>query len=248
MDNTSLEELQNIVTMYKKDKITQYVVEKEIAKFMGDKSHVKISESKKNIVTKSFGVFILPEKLSDGFHMTYIIDPNALLNIYTEEEFSVIMSRLRDKKQNILKKFHEFINDGKENDTSYGIALGFILDLYAGYMHLLNISTKSAEYLPDDDAIRIYIDKFSVGKSTREDLEKLSIEEFVSAEILEFAKKYVKLAERSENDIVIRVVDNALDIPQYNYYYQHTKENCTSTFGIRDHKEIPYDYTPKTNQ
>ena len=246
MDKTGLEELQNVVAMYKKDKITQYVVEREIAKFLGDKVHVKISDENRNVVTKTFGVFILPEKLTDGFHITYFIDKSAILSFYTEEEFSVVLMRLKDSKQDVLKRFNDFLNENLRRDVSYNSALGFILDLYASYRNLLSIGAKSEIYLPDDDIVRIYSDKFSTEVATNEDREKLALEEFISPQVLEFVKKYVKIADESE--IKIKFVDNATEIPQFNYFYQHTKENVTGTFGIRDHKEIPHDYIPRTNQ
>lgn len=243
MDKTRLEALQNIVAMYKKDKITKYVAEREIAKFMGDKTHAVISDDKKNIISKTFGVFVLPERLTDGFHITYVIDSNAIMSFYSEEEFGIVMTRLKNNVQHIFKKYHEFNNSNKENEVSYGDALGFILDLYAGYRHLLRVNEKSDEYLTDDDVIRLYIDKFITGKATKEDSEKLALEEFVSPEILEFVKRYIK---RGNN--FIRIVDNADEIPTVNMFTNIIKDNVTSTFGIRDHKEIPHDFLPKTNQ
>ena len=49
------------ITLFKKDQITKYVVEREIAAMMGDDFSVKIVDDKKNIASKSFCVYMLPE-------------------------------------------------------------------------------------------------------------------------------------------------------------------------------------------
>lgn len=239
--NEIIEKIKNVVEMYRKQQISEYVLERELASFMGDKAHVVISKDNKNIVTKSFAVFLFPQMMSDGFHITYIIDEHAVKDFYNAEEFAVVMNRLRGKTQKYLLKFNEFIKDTKEQTVSYSFALGFFLDLYAMYMHELRINETSDNFLPDAAELKGYADKFNTETSERSDLESLVLKGYLCDEITEFVKKYIH--ESKNDNISIKLVDkNAFETPQFNLGQQELLKFATSSFGVRDHKELPHDY------
>ena len=236
------EKMQSIISLFKKDQITPYVVEREVAQELGDDCSVKIVKDPKNIATKSFCIFALPQKLINGFHITFIVDEGCIKNIYTDEDFAVVVERLKNKKQAIFKRFNKFLKETKNKDTSYNYALGFILDLYNVYR--ADLTVRDGEYLPDDGEMMKYADLFTMENGNKEDIESLLLGEFVCPEIIEFVKQYVKAGEfKEENEKIFEV-----EVPTFNLGQQEIKKHVSSTFGIRNHKDIPYDYYPKTNQ
>ena len=238
------EKLESLFTLFKKDQLTKYVVEREIANYLGEDFTVKIVENKKNIASKSFCVYIFPEKLTQGFHITMMIDEDAIKNIYTEEDFAVVLSRLQAKKQQILKKYNAFLKETKKKDISYNFALGFILDLYTSYRS--DLSVRNGEYLPDDGDMIKYAQLFTMEDGTRHDIEKLTLEEIVCPEMLEFVKRYVQSGNFADDEPIFGAKAVA-ETPTFNFGQQELKKHSTSTFGIRNHKEIPYNYLPDTN-
>lgn len=237
------EKLQSVLTLYKKDQITNYVAEREIAQAMGENVSVKIVKDPKNIASTSFCVFALPKKLVQGYHITFIIDEDALRQIYSEEDFAVVVERLNAKKQAILTKYHKFEKETKKRDVSYNFALGFLLELYSLYR--ADLSVKDGEYLPDDSEMLKFAELFTSESGTQQDIEKLLLGEFVCPEIIEMVKGYVKTGDFRDDILDFKA---ETETPKFNGGQQEIKKYATSTFGIRNHKDIPYDYIPKTNQ
>lgn len=243
--NEIMEKVKSLVDMYKKEQISDYVLERELASYMGEKVHVIISKDNKNIVTKTFAVFMFPQLLSDGFHITYIIDVHAIKEFYNAEEFAVVISRLKDKNQKYLAKFNTFNKDSRDGVVTYGYALGFFLDLYASYMSELRINSESDKFLPEADEIRKYADKFNTETNDRSDLESLVLKGYLCDEATEFIKKYIHDSRKGEDGLVVKLVDDSIfDVPQFNLGQQELLKMATSSFGTRDHKEIPHDYQP----
>ena len=238
----TIEKIKTIVEMYKKDKVTDYVLERELSEFFGDLVEVKL-EKEKGIGKESYCVFAIPEKRQEGFKIVFVIDVNAIKNIYKEDEFAVVCERLQDKIQKILTKYHAFKNETAGKDITLNCALGFLLNLYLSYRNELAIG--SAEYLTDEVDVMKYADIFSLENGNSEDLENAKIKGIISNTILEYCKKYVKLAD------VMRFTTSTFGEPEKPVFCMGQQEmikHVTSTFGVRDHKEIPYDYLPKTNQ
>ena len=233
--------LQSLVSLFKKDQISKYVAEREIAQYMGNDVTVQIVDKKKNISSKSFCIFVLPEKQTQGFNITLIIDSTAIKNIYSDEDFIVVLERLKSKKQKFFKRYNDFLKEKDDTEISLNYALGFILDLYSFYRS--DLSVRNGDYLPDDDNVIKYAELFTTENGKHQDIEKMLIEEIICTEILDFAKKYVGI-----NSKEIKFGSEDDDSPSYNEQYQKLIKTSTSTFGTRNHKEIPYNYLPKTNQ
>lgn len=236
-------ELQNTILMYKKDRITKYVLEREIAAFMGDKVHVKV-DCNRNVVGKTYCINVFPERQSDGFHLTLIIDENAIKGLFTEEEFVKILEKLYEQNQKILQKYNSFSIETAQTEVSMSMALGFILDLYLDYRNCF-LGFGKDTVLTDENELRNLTDKFNLETADTSDKERLVLDGFISELGIEMCKKYI----HTMDGIKIHFADdNEQETPDVDFWNNRMEELSTSTIGVRDHKEIPDDYLPKTNQ
>lgn len=235
-----MEKIESLMSLYRKDKITDYVIERELAAYMGNDISVKFSEDSK-ATSNTFGFFALPERLVEGLHITFIVDKNAFLNFYSDQEIQIIVERLKMEKQHIYKKYMEFISEGNDRDISFDYAMGFLLNLYSLYKSKLIIEDGSF-LIPDDELLK-YIDKFSLEIATNSDVEAMMINQYICQEIVEFAKKYVKV---NNDEIKIKIVDINYEMPQLNLGMQEIRKYANPNY-IK-HQDIPYDYKPETNQ
>lgn len=237
------EELQNTILMYKNDRATKYVMEREFAEFMGDKSHFIISES--GLKNRSYVLMLFPIKLSDGFHITYIIDENIIKNIYSEEKIVTILSDIKDIKQNILRKYVEFEQETSETELSLSMALGFIFDLYLSYYGKLSfkeVNEMNVSILPDEEELQKIKDRFNLEEATVDDREKIVLDGYFPVEGIDFCKE--NYIHKISGDIII---NDKIDPVDRDFWFNQADALCTNTVPSRGHTEIPYDYKPDTN-
>lgn len=235
----NIEKIKLIVSMFKADKISSYVFERELGEYFGDKISVILEKTNSN---KSYGIFAVPEKLVEGLKITFVIDEYALKTIYNEEEFAYICERLLEKEQKLLSRYNNFYVDSRKRDVSLQYALGFLLSLY---QDCFGIVTNDNTSFPEENDVMNYVDIFSSESATSEDIEGAKVKGVLSNKIIDFAKKYVKHGD----EISVRFATTfEVEKPAFCLGQQEILKHATSTFGVRDHKEIPYDYLPKTNQ
>ena len=111
-----IEKVKTLVEMYKKDKISDYVLEKELAQFFGDLVSVQIE--KENISgAKSYCIFAVPERKQEGLKLTFIIDANAIKTIYQNDDFAFVCGRLKNEIQHILRKYNSFYLETLSKET-----------------------------------------------------------------------------------------------------------------------------------
>jgi len=182
-----MENIESLITMFKEDKVTTYVAERELSKYLGDRCSVKIVEIRNHDVNKSFCFFALPEIRVEGFSVLFIVDKNAITQFYTEEEVRVICDRLKADFQKILSKYNSFIGSYSTRDLSKNEILGFLLNLYSSYSGAFAIGEKNAT--PNIDEVLKLADKFSLGQGTAEDVERLQILDMISPEVIEYCEK-----------------------------------------------------------
>ena len=75
-------------------------------------------------------------------------------------------------------------------------------------------------------------------------MEAALINNMINGEIAEFIKRYVRVS----GELKFVITDDTDEKPSFNVWQKEILNNVTSSYGIRNHKEIPYDYLPKTNQ
>ena len=240
-----MEKIENLAAMYRKGDITDYVMERELSAYLGSRATVKITDSSSTNLGKSYCIMPLPEKRAEGFHITYFLDREAIRTYYTAYEFGLVMEKVARLEQDILLAYNKFLSKHFNSDITYGTALGFILDLYLTFKTALDIKD-GIEFLPEDSKVREAVVKLQDGEYKESDLEALLVDNTVSKSVLDYVKKYVKEFDLGGGKILI--VKDATEIPLVNLGAQQILPYCTSTFGTRDHKDIPHDYMPTTNQ
>lgn len=237
-----MEYIKTVIEMFKKGKTTKYILEKELGNFLGLNIFVRLSEDCKNN-NQSFILFAIPEYKTEGFVLTYVLDKNALMNLLSTDELVDILDALKRKTQKIYKMFFTSVVENTNRDISRNNELGFLLNLYTQYSDVFEVSGKNIT--PDIDEILKLADVFNTEKGTDEDIENAIVKGILCQDIIEFAERCVRVG---KDEVIIKLTDYHSEIPTFNLGYQELYDNCTSTFGVRDHKEIPYNYLPSTNQ
>lgn len=242
-----MENIESLIKLYRKDTITDYVMERELTRYLGEDTTVRLIEKPNKNLNKSFCIFPIPERLVEGFHIVYFVDKDALKVSYDVPDIILILARVKSSKQDIFMAYNKFIRRNESSDISYGMALGFLLDLYLTFRISLDIRS-DIDLLPEEEKIRDISVKANNGEYKPEDREALLIINALSNEVLEFAKKYVKTNPTNIGGPRLVLVSDADMIPSVNLGQQEIMAHCTSTFGIRQHTEIPENYKPETNQ
>lgn len=239
------EKIKSLVQMYKKDKVTDYVLERELSVFFtegGVRTTVRL-EKEIGLNKTSYCFFLVPERREEGFHMNIVVDVNCIKIYYSEDEIVEICNRLRNKLQTYLGKYHRFVSDNAGKEVGRNAAIGFLLSLYSTYRSSLIVESDS--FLPDENDVLKYADIFTMETANSEDLETIKVRGMISNVIIDLCKKYIK----ASDSIKLKFMDTyTIEKPTFCLGDQEIRKHCTSTFGVRDHKEIPYDYLPKTNQ
>ena len=228
--------------MFRDGRVSEYVLERELSAFMGDLFHVRLSKEAKAQGPMSYSFFMVPERLVEGFKIVLFIDESAVMSFYNDTDIVETLVKLQANTQKILKKYAKFRNE--DRDISLNYSVGFLLNLYMDYKHDLSMDP-NAPFLPSDADVLKYSDLFSMENATRSDLETLLINKYICNDIIDFVKeKYVHPAYNSAI-INVKFADSEKEVPAFNLGRQQVLPFCTSTFGIRHHEDIPYDYTPK---
>ena len=239
-----MENIEALITMYKADKITPYVVERELSNYMGNRCVVQIIEQTNHDVNKSFCFFALPELKVEGLVLTFIVDKAAILSLYNADEVAVICERLRNNIQKILSKYNDFLNNHAAQDISKYDILGFILGLYSLYAGEFNVGGKNAS--PDIDEVLKASDKFITGQAIPEDIERLQISDIICKEVLDYCERQARVASEK---VTIKVVDKVeREIPAFCIGKQEIRKYCAPDSREKLERVIPYNYLPKTNQ
>ena len=237
-----MEELINMLNLFKAGKITQYAVEKELSKFMGMSSSCQFANDSKNTHQTSYFIMPLVEKRVEGLHVIFLIDADAVLRVYTANEIMIALNNLLVKKQEILKRYNAFYRISSGNEVSRNAAIGFILSVYQSVKECLNVNP-DLKHLPNDAELAEAITKLREETATKSDIESYLIKELFAPEVMKFAEEKI-----SHSIPGPKIIVSDEEKPTFNLGQQEILKHCTSTFGVRDHKEIQYNYKPSTNQ
>lgn len=237
--------LSAVIQLYRAGRATDYVVEKETMRALGDRSIVRLVDA---MATPAFRIFLVPEKTEGGLQITYFVDKKELYaGTYTTEDYENIINKLADNKSTILLKYYKFLEG---NDiVSLNDEIGFLLQLYSSYKKLLMTpSDANTTRFSDDSQLLKDIDLFNAGAPVTEDYERITGNGEICKDILDYIKKNI-IKDTGDNAIYKLKIkfenEDAPEQPMNNFYYNHEKSIATSDFGTRKHADIPYDYIPR---
>lgn len=234
----------DLVKLYKEGKITEYVFQQEMSNFMGSMSEVKVySESKANTVS-TFGIFIIPEIHINGIKIVYLVDKNAIFNLYTEQELIERLDLIRTKKQVVIREIFTFNKTHETSFVSLGEAVACYLRIYEIALPMLRKA--NSDFIPTEKEIDDAILNLSSGNSVEEIIESLSLKNILTAPVIAAAKGLAHLPEGLSASSSVKFGDPS-SIPTMNLGQQEIRSLCDGTFS-REHKEIKFDYLPNTNQ
>lgn len=242
--NKDKEYLVQIINLYKNGKITRYSVEQELTLFVGSNSEVKIHDEKRSSTGTTFGIFPLPEVTSSGMKLFYYIDEIAIMNLYTPYELVERLEAIAIEKTALMRSVWSFVNEHRNGAVTRSSAIGCILAVYQSIIHILEVHGK--DFIPDEAKIATYVVKAQDGLFENSDLETLMVENIFPAEVLNTIEKMIHDSPFDEKDgfVTANTVGN---IPSENLWKQNVRPFCDGTYD-KPHKDIPWNYTPTTNQ
>lgn len=240
-----MEKIETLAKLFREGSVSEYVMERELSAFLGDRVTVSITTKSRSNMATSYCIFPVPEKRVEGFHLTYFIDRDAILTHYNPFEFGLVIEKLRKIEQDILFSYNKFLSRTAGSDVTYGMIVGYLLDLYLTVKTALDIKD-GISFLPSDGDVREKALKFQEGRYNANDIESVVIDNFAPKDALALAKNQIR--EASIGQPRIKFAKDVMELPAVNLGAQEIMAHCTSTFGVRDHKDIPWNYTPEHGQ
>lgn len=241
-----MEQLANLVRLYKENKTTKYILEKELTVFMGNHCEVYIVEDSAPSTSMSYGVFVIPEQRSNGIYLMYFVDRSALFNFYSEKEFVLAMKQLKADQQKVFHEYSNFMKSTAANSVSFNEIFAEYLRLYGIIRASLQTSGTNNDFLPSDKSITEMVVKFEDGLANEQDVENLKINDVVPFKAIELARKFSEKSGSDEVNVIFN--KSALETPSMNLGRQEVLELVNSETDYIGHKDIKYDYLPSTNQ
>lgn len=238
-----MDQLIQLVELFKKSDITQHVLEKELSLFMGDRCEVYVVNDASVNTPQSFGIFTTPEFRSNGIYIKFFIDYNALMNFYVPEQLIAILSDIKNMKQKIIKHIFDFVKETEHNVVTRGDATSELLKIYLLTYNSLMIGNPS--FLPSKEEILNIINKAENSGITDQDMEDLKINDIIPNEVV---AEINKITHESDNLVSIELSLNGCELPTFNLGYQEVRELCNGNKTEYASKSIKYDYNPTTNQ
>jgi len=246
--------LENLIKLYKEQKITQYVLEKELTQAVQKnvRCSVKIEDDIKKNTNTTFGITTLPELKNKNLYATYLIDKNLIQNFLTEEEILLFLFNETRNTQNILSALTRFCNEKKDMEMTVRDVLQLFLRIYS--ISLNNIPLILKEKFSQlnvlstfEDVRQIIIDLENDDIDLEEIIEKIKTKDIIPHLFIEKAKELSRKSLKGDEDSIS--VDLTFDksMPIYNAQADRIKEITSNSYDNLK-SEISYDYYPSTNQ
>lgn len=243
MDNKNYEI--DLLKLFKDGKITQYVLEKEIGKFLSERAEVKVVKCFHH-TARTFVVFPAAEVKSNGLYMNVYIDEGALLEALTAEEMYEILRITRDNIQSIFKNYMGFISSSAANSVTVTEVLLEYLKAYENILpYLREANEKSKKVLHSPMSLSEVIEKLDNGRTDAQGIEELIIKDYIPREVLELSER-ISAASGGESGLALEI--NHRELPIANLCQSEIRQYAQSSINLDKHREIPHDYKPSTNQ
>jgi hypothetical protein len=254
-------ELAQTIELYKDDKLTKYVVEKELAiaaKLLiktGVGITVKIESSDGSNTSSTYLSATMPSIMNVN-NLTILLDEDAVRNILSSEEIVKVFTTECMNNQAILKEYSKFLLSHSDEDITVIDALEVFLTLYkisinAHEEKIPEIVSKLREkkMYPDSDAIIKELEKLNSGEEKID----ITLERLIVSDVLptSFVKRSQEVAQKIRNHYKKVETLDAIYSDEQPHVDNFQKQRVAATDGKYANmkgKEIAHNYKPSTNQ
>jgi hypothetical protein len=254
-------ELAQIIELYKNDKLTKYVVEKELvnaARFFiktGVGISVKIESDEGSNTSSTYLSATMPGVMNIE-DLTVLLDEDAVKNILSPEEVVKVFTTECMNNQAILKEYSRFLLSHSNEDITVIDALETFLNLYKISMNaheekVPEIVSKLREkkMYPESDCIIKELENLN----SNEEKIDIVLERLIVSDTLPtvFVKRSKEVAQKIRNHykkietIDVRYSD---ENPHVNNFQKQRIAATDGKYVNMKGKEIAHDYKPTTNQ
>lgn len=232
-----------MISLYKENKITKYVLERELSHLLGDDWEVRITSNAKATTTTTYGIFPMPEKRLNGLHVVCFIDECALESFYSAEELVERLQLIAPMKQTFIKSFFKLLVNHKNSALMFSDVIACFLRIYQSCIQYLSVPGK--DFIPSNSTILELISSFENDEEVRKNIERLTINNIIPKDVIAAAETLVHDSAGISDEPTIAISD--IPLPSVNLGRQEIRTFCDGTYEL-GHKDIPWDYTPSTNQ
>jgi len=245
--------LENLIKLYKENKINEYVLEKELTLSVQKnvRCSVKIIEDIIGSTNSTFGITSLPEKKNGILYITYLIDKALIKNFLSEEEVLTFLFNEIKNTQTIFSYFTKFLIEKKDTEISLRESIIFFLNIYFISLKAIpeNIKEKLYELkaLPSYETLKNEVDALNNEEEPLEEIiEKLKINDTIPNIFLEEAKKISEESLKQEEPIIVDLNLETAALTTNKNFDRIASYSSNAYNNLK--REIPYDYYPSTNQ
>lgn len=232
--------LENIVRLFREDKISKYVVEREFYNALEDNLRSEVCIVDSNSLKNTFGITTIPSKKDDYLYTKYIVDKSLFNLPLTDEEIVKMFFDEERMSNKILMMLSKFLI--QNNDIEFGVreALAFFAKTFRQSM--LNISKPIFDKLKKLNKVVTFTELESLINELEDGsdsltmvIENIRVSSLMPNELIDEAKKVAKTHFDKINNI---------DTPELNTIQKSVEGLITSEYR-KGSKEVPHDYRPK---
>ena len=243
MDNRNYEI--DLLKLYKDGKITQYVLEKEIGNYLGERVIVKVVKCFHH-TARTFIVFPAAEIKENGIYLNVYIDEGSLLEALTAEEMFNVLKVLKENIQSIYRNYMSFISSSAANSLTVTEVLVEYLKQYMSLIQFFEVvNDRTKKVLHSVASLDEIIENLDNGRAAGQDLEELIIKDYIPREVLDLSKS---ISEKSGGELGLFRDLNRQELPIGSVCNYEIRKYAEHSINIDNYRKIPHDYYPSTNQ
>lgn len=236
------QELINIIDYYKEDSIDKDVAEKEIAKCLSlNNVYIDVLiDDLENKNNSSYIAMVVPEKRSDVFRETFVIDKNIILNILPSNKVALLIELMEASVPTMNSLYYNFLHEHFETETSFLECIQLFIKLYCNF--IINISDDTFPEISDfkefvqQDTSNILLAIQSENESSDKIVNHILLNHTLPKFALTCAETLFKQINIPSTDVCPKVEDQ--DFPESNIMYAETASHSTGTINPEWRKDI----------
>jgi hypothetical protein len=243
-----MEELTDLVEMYKNGKLTKFSMESELAKFIDIVTYSTVSLETSVVgndnVTYIAGV--LPESINGDVKVTFVLDDHLVKTLLEGDELEGILTGLKSAYPKAITLLNDFIRTRKGSEVPMSECIALYAKIYK-----LGVQSMPADVLRRFAASNSYNER-----SIDDILLALDTGNETIAKVVEYAtvmhvmpKSFLFAAERLFKMTNVPAMGSdikAMDVPEENVLYAHMAQNSTGLINPMEKHELDPFYVAKT--
>jgi hypothetical protein len=248
-----MEELSEMVDMYKEGKITKFSMESELSKFLDlvTYSSVMLEANASGNDNATYIGGIMPESINGDIKVTFVLDDHLLKTMMTGDDVAAVLSGFKTVYQKAVMLLNQFLLDKKDSEVPVSECIKLYVDLYKlGAMSFPDSIVKkfgSANSYNAKAADDVDLALATGNETISRVVEYITVMHVMPKEFLNAAERLFKAVNVPQ--AAPSVAQNsiaAMDIPEENVLYGKMASNSDGTINPFEKHELDPFYVANT--